>query len=106
MVEDDIGLASVTLHVLGEDERTFSMEHQEDGGWTTSFLPLEEDVQVWVEASDGAHDVSSEIMDIDVSPAGSDTDRSTTLAMELGVAAFAAVLLTAIIAIIAFRRKT
>ena len=108
-VVDDLVTKALTLHIAGQEgdsERSIEMTLGTDGRWTARYVPVEGDAQLWVEASDGVHDVSSETVDIDVSSAGSDPARSTTLALELGVAAIAAVLLTAVIAVIAFRRRT
>jgi hypothetical protein len=104
---DDVGLRTVELHVLStEGLRSFSMSSEDGLTWSVPYVPDEGDSEVWVTASDGVHETSSVAKELDVEKAStSGTSGNTSLAGDLLVAAVAAVLVTLVIIVLAFRRR-
>ncbi|MCK5253667.1 MAG: hypothetical protein KAQ96_11990, partial [Thermoplasmata archaeon] len=104
-VDDDLQVLSALLHVSGEDvDREYSMTEGADGMWAYPYIPLEDDENIWVTASDGAHEATSGSLEIDVKKATAGGSAQSSLALELVIAAgLAAVLLLVVVLI---RKRT
>lgn len=104
-VEDDLEVRNVLLHVSGADgERSFPMIEDTDGMWTYRYVPQLGDDSIWVSASDGTHEPTSDPLGIEVKKAATGGSAQTSLALELVIAAGLAVVLLLVVIII--RRRT
>ncbi len=103
--DDDLGALAVLLHVSGEDgDRSYSMTENAQGMWTYPYLPLNGDDTIWVTASDGTHETTSDPLVIEVKKVATEAPVQTSLLMEMVIAAGLAIVLLLVVVLI--RKRT
>jgi len=105
VAEDDVGVTRATLHISSPyGVRTMEMTPGEGGMWSADLSLLGEDEEVWVTASDGVHDVTSDVVEVDLSRSSGGSDGAAmSLAMEMVLVAMTCVMFVVVLYLVRSR---
>jgi hypothetical protein len=106
-VDDDLGVRTTVLHVVGGDgERTYIMtDDDDDGSWIVTFSVRDQDTSMWIVASDGFHSVSSETIDLHVRTSAGGSTGTSSIVWELAAATVIALVVTLSVILVLRRRR-